>query len=157
VWSFVKTFLPITVSATALAFVLHDRRAHLYLKEKRGKWCELDRNYLNKTEVIFTGIVEIYNASSRANAVREYQFFRHVSGDEWIPMDSEQYNGEQVTGRTPDIFNQTALTLAPFSATELKVQAFAKMDKQPHEMTVKIVIEDLFENSYSLKVKVEMR
>jgi hypothetical protein len=155
-WSFFKFIGPFAVSFVALGFVLHDRRARIQLKAKRGDWCVLN-SVLSGGEIVFTGVIEIYNASSRANAIRDYQFFRQESDKDWTPMKSEQYNLETGYGKEPEIHNKTALTLAPYSGIEAKVQAITKMKAKPYELIVKIVVYDLFDKSYTLKVKATMK
>ena len=110
-------------------------------------------------EISFEGVIEVYNASSRANAIQGYEYLYHVSGDEWRPMESEHFfEGEMDESNKPHTVierNKTPISLAPYSAMELNVQALAKM-KPPYELLVKIVIRDLFERRYMLNVKAEM-
>jgi hypothetical protein len=160
VWEIVgkvfTTLLPIVISAVALGYVLYDRRAHLELAAKRGKWCVLDR--LTSGEVRFRGIIDGYNASSRANAIRDYHFFYQLPDGGWKEMESEQYSNEspQEDGKTKvEIFNQTGLTLGPYAGMEIRVQSLIRM-APPYEMTVKIVIDDQFGHPYELIVKAEM-
>ena len=155
-WSFFKFLGPFAVSFVALGIVLYDRRAHIELKAKRGDWCVLKAGFKGG-DIVFTGVIEIYNASSRANAVRDYQFFRQDSANEWVSMESEQYNLDTGYGKSAEVHNKTALTLAPYSGIEAKVQAITKMKTKPYELVVKIVVYDLFEKSYTLNVKAAMK
>ena len=127
-WSFFKFITPIVISIAALSVVLYDRRPHLEIAAKRGAWYVIKRTHAG--EVLFQGIVDVYNTSSRANSIRDYRFYCEIEGG-WREMESEQYlTGEMEEGGKPQIVaihNQTAITLPPFSAMELKVQAFVQM------------------------------
>jgi len=89
-WETFKTGTPIAISFIALYIVLLDRRARLSLKSRKGKWYTLTPT-MSSGEVIFKGIVEVYNASSRANAIREYHFRCKLPDGTWKNMDSERY------------------------------------------------------------------
>ena len=56
-------------------------------------------------------------------------------------------------GEEPKVYNHTPLTLAPYSGAEALVQGNIKMPRQPYEMEVKVVVEDLFGKHYLLIVK----
>lgn len=60
--------LALLFSIASFAYVNYDRRVRLLLRPRKGDWCVLDRA-TNGRETIFRGIIEIYNQSSRANAV----------------------------------------------------------------------------------------
>ncbi|HET9741869.1 MAG TPA: hypothetical protein VFQ00_03880 [Terriglobales bacterium] len=105
-------------------------------------------------KIIFNGVIEMYNASNRANAVRDYYFAGKRNG-KWEALESELYqnvekeNGKQVA---VEMFNQTPLTIPPYSGVEIRVQAFLK-GPQPYEMEIKIEVEDLFGKRYATEVK----
>jgi hypothetical protein len=110
---------------------------------------------MSSGEVIFKGIIEIYNASSRANAIREYRFRCKLPDGKWKDMDSERY---QITAfRTeigqvePETFNETPLSLAPYSGAEVPVQAIVKMPR-PYELPIIVEVEDLFGKKYRVEV-----
>jgi hypothetical protein len=111
-------------------------------------------------EISFEGVIEVYNASSRANAIRDYEYLYQGPEGDWRPMDSEHYfHGEKLSKDDPPHtvreFNKTPISLAPFSATELNVQSLAKM-KPPYELMIKTIVVDLFDKRYSVTVKAEM-
>ena len=62
-------------SIASFAYVNYDRRVKLLLRPRKGDWCVLDRA-TNGRETIFRGIIEVYNQSSRPNAIRGYHFWR---------------------------------------------------------------------------------
>ncbi len=158
VWDAFKFWVPTALSLFTAYYVFHDRKAHLDLVAKKGEWCILKRFADNS--ISFEGVIEVYNASSRPNAIRNYEFAYHHSGEEWIPMESEHYfhgekKNEDDDPHTVAEFNVTPISLAPYSAQALNVQAIAAR-RAPHDLLVLIVIEDLFGKKYSLKVKAAM-
>ncbi len=60
-----KSLIPIVISFIALFVVLRDRRPRLTLRPRKGDWAKVSITHTG-TEVIFRGIIEIYNTSSRA-------------------------------------------------------------------------------------------
>ena len=156
VWEAIKLVVPTILSTTALIVVLVDRHPRIALRSKVGDWCKF-RTALRGSEVIFMGVIEVYNRSSHANAIRAYGFeYRAIDGT-WRPMESEQYlnKGDSTNGAdgAGEIFNQTALTLAPYSAQEVRVQAIATMGSLPSELPVRIEVEDLFGQKYKIELK----
>lgn len=142
-WHVVAPLVPIAISSTALGVVLYDRRARLVLRTRRGEWSTLKR--ASSGEVIFKGVVEVYNRSSRASAIREYHFQYRTEEGIWETMESERYEDEGET------FNPTPLLLPPYSGTEVRVEAIARIP-HPHELPVRIMIEDLFGTTYAVEV-----
>jgi len=110
---------------------------------------------MSSGEVIFKGVVEVYNASSRANAIREYHFRCKLPDGTWKDMESERYKITAFrSGEGPDepeTFNETPLSLAPYSGAELPVQAIVKLPR-PYELPVAVEIEDLFGKTYCVHV-----
>ena len=148
IWDIVKTWLPILTAAGSVGIVVFDRRPRLKLRMKNGKWYLLKKNTVNSSETIFIGVVEVYNVSSRANAIRDYSFFYREKDDgTWKGVESEQYTN------TSETFNQTPTTLQPYSGIEVKVQAIVRLGHHPDELTVRIGIEDLFGIYRELEVK----
>lgn len=148
-----KDFLPVgsvLISVTALFVSLRDRRPRLVLNSRKGDWYKLDESLMRK-ELIFRGIVEAYNVSSRANAVRGYEFWCKREGSDWEKMESEFYNVESFVHGKDEKGNVTPFTLAPYSGAELDVIAIGKMPK-PNKMQVRIRIEDIFGKHYQLEV-----
>jgi hypothetical protein len=143
-----KFFIPTAISCHALFIAIRDRRPRLILRQRKGDWCELARTQ-TESDVIFRGIVEVYNASSRANVIRGYAFWGKREGADWEAMESEVYQ-ESPTGQAVTKSNVTPLTLAPYSGVEVNVLAFTKM---PFVMQVRIEVEDLFGRGYRLEVR----
>ena len=73
IWGVAKAVVPIIMSASALFFVLKDRHPKLEIRAKFGDWYKL-KVTLAGAEIMFQGVIEVYNRSSRANAVRGYGF-----------------------------------------------------------------------------------
>ena len=148
-----KDFLPVAsvvISVTALFVSLRDRRPRLALRSRKGDWYKLDDSLTGK-ELIFRGIVEAYNVSSRANAIRAYEFWCKREGGDWEKMESEFYTVESLVEGKDENVNVTPFTLAPYSGAELHVIAVGKTPK-PNKMQVKIRVEDLFGKHYKLEV-----
>src|SRR4051812_34022959 len=93
-WDVIKATVPVFISGCALFFVLKDRRPKMYLGAKRGDWCKL-RMTLDGSEVMFQGVIEVYNGSSRANAIRGYAFKYKASDGRWREMEYEQYTNKE--------------------------------------------------------------
>jgi hypothetical protein len=156
-WEVVKTGTPLVISFATFLFVIRDRRPRLTLKAKKGDWYVL-KPLIGREGVVFKGVVEIHNMGSRPNAIREYQFLCRLRGGEWRAMESEQYRVAEAPDEEEEIdeskfetFNETPLTFAPYSGTEVRVHAEIEMPK-PRELEVRIAVEDLFGNWYSVKV-----
>ena len=49
-------------------------------------------------EIIFSGVVEVYNTSGRANAIKSYEFFYRGGDGSWKEMESRRYEV------SPDIY-----------------------------------------------------
>jgi len=157
-WDAVKFWLPTLLSIFTAYFVFKDRIPRLKLVQKKGKWCVLRK--MENGEISFEGVIEVYNASSRANAIRNYEYFYNDYSDKkWRLMESEHFFvGEKVEGEKPHTireYNKTPISLGPYSALEINVQGLAKM-KPPYTLLVKIIIEDLFGRKYTLQVNAEM-
>ncbi|HEY5174957.1 MAG TPA: hypothetical protein VII95_05265 [Terriglobales bacterium] len=154
VWAlfgFLKVSVPIIISLIALWVALKDRRPRLDLKARKGDWYKL-KTTLDRRETVFSGIVEVYNVSARANAIQGYDFWRKDPKGKWEPMDSERYRAS--TGDTDDleISNHTPIVVPPYSGVEIRVLAFAKI-KQPYEMDVEVEFQDIFGRRYNVEVK----
>jgi hypothetical protein len=145
IWDVAKAVVPIIISAAALFFVLKDRHPKLEIRAKFGDWYKL-RVTLTGAEIMFQGVIEVYNRSSRANAVRGYGFEYMDPDGKWKSMESEQYTNKEPSSSegAEEVLNRTALTIAPYSAIESWVQALAKMPRPKDGMQVRIRIEDLF-------------
>jgi hypothetical protein len=102
---------------------------------------------------MFSGVVEIYNLSSRATAVCSYQFWARRPDGEWQPIESERYEETDTTTGQTIIYNDTPITLAPYSGAGLFVRAFTTAT-QLHQMTIRIELEDLFGRHHRLEVTV---
>ena len=151
-----KIVVPIVIASFALAgsiialvVALRDRRPSLTLRARKGEWCTL-KAAVKGGEVIFVGVVELYNASARANVILNYDFWCKTDAG-WKKMDSEYYKQSPPIGAMEEICNKTPLTLGPYSGIDLHVIAFIKMP-QPYEMTVRIEVEDLFGKRYQVEV-----
>jgi hypothetical protein len=146
----VISFIALCGTLVALWITLHDRRAQLVLRERRGDWCKLMPT-LDRSEVIFQGIVEVYNVSSRANAIRQYEFWEKREGGDWEKMESELYR-DSISQRDRTTYNLTPLTFEPYSGSEIRVMAFSKMP-QPFVMQIRVRVQDLFGKWHEAEVK----
>ena len=98
-------------------------------------------------EIIFSGVVEVYNTSGRANAIKSYEFFYRGGDGSWKEMESRRYEV------SPDIYNATPLAVAPYSGTEWKVMAFSWHEQRPFDLDILIAVEDLFGKRSTVIVK----
>jgi hypothetical protein len=103
--------------------------------------------------VIFQGVVEAYNVSARANAIRAYDFWcKRTKDSDWEHMESEHYRTSERGEETEETFhNVTPFTLAPYSGAEVRIMAMIRMP-QPYEMSVRVEVEDLFGKHYRVNV-----
>jgi hypothetical protein len=147
-WEAVKFWVPTVMSSIALIYVIYDRRPHLVLKARKGEWFILRKS---DKGVIFEGVIEVYNAGNRANAIREYRFDREEPAGGWVELESEYYAVEE-NSMLKGTFNVTPLMLAPYSGAEVHVQAISNLPRFPYEMKVRIEIEDIFGKRYSVDV-----
>jgi hypothetical protein len=151
-WSLATTItllisiLSFGLAAVALFVSLRDRRPMLFVRARKGDWAKLQVTQTGK-DVIFQGIIEIYNRSSRANAIREYAFFCKPR-NEWVAMESERYM--ETSNSETTVQNVTPLALPPYSGVEVYVMAFTKTPLQ--NMPVRIDVEDIFGKRYSVEV-----
>jgi hypothetical protein len=150
VWSLLKDVIPVVISFTALLFVIFDRRPRLKFKARSQAWYHLKPN-VNKDCTVFYGIVEVYNVSARANAIRDYQIYWKKSGS-WEQMTIDRYTNIPQDGGKAEVYNHTPLVLPPYSGAEARVQGIVNVVIPP-EMTIKVIVEDLFGKHYHVVVK----
>src|SRR5438552_5529357 len=151
-WSiaaYLKTSVPIIISLIALYFSLHDRRPRLRIRARRGDWAKIGLTQTDK-DVMFKGVVEIYNASSRANTVSDYAFYCQREHG-WEKMESERYDDFRPGGQERVVANPTPFPIPPYSGVETHVLAFTGLPLD-HEMLIRIEIEDLFGKKYQAEV-----
>ncbi len=123
--------LALLFSIATFAYVNYDRRVKLLLQPRKGDWCVLDRA-TNSRETIFQGIIEIYNHSSRRNAVRGYRFWIDNNGVH-EDFESEMASiGKRGVPSAPDeqeineLFNVTPLPIPAYTGTEARIYAVVK-------------------------------
>ena len=142
--------LALMMSIIALYITLHDRRARLTLRARHGHWCVLESG----TPIMFAGIIEAYNLSSRATALQQYFFWEQTASGEWREMESEYYQetetqgGERIASHAS---NTTPLTIAPYSGVELRLRAMTALS-QPRSMRVRVEVEDIFGKRHRVEV-----
>ena len=139
------------ISCIALYITLRDRRPRLTLRGRKGDWYTLTKAVSKSNELLFKGVVEVYNLSARANAIRGYGFWNLNTEGKWVPMESEIYH-EWLQNESVGDRNVTPLPLAPYSGAEVHVLAIMKMP-QPYEIQVRIEVEDLFGKRHQVEVK----
>jgi hypothetical protein len=101
--------------------------------------------------IVFRGVIEVYNVSSRANAIREYKFWCDKGrGGNWELMESEDAK-EKEMGAVVAENNRTPLTLAPSSGTEAQIMAIMNLPSV-NEVPIRIAVEDLFGKHDQLEV-----
>jgi hypothetical protein len=78
-----RDVVPIVISLVALFISLRDRRPRLALRSRKGDWCKL-RPIIADDASLFVGIIEVYNISSRANAIQRYAFLGQRENEPWL-------------------------------------------------------------------------
>jgi hypothetical protein len=148
----VNSTIALFFSFIALFFTFKDWRRRLLVRPRKASTYNTYKLHLTaQGEVAFLGGVEVYNLSSRSNAIRGYEFWRKKDDGKWAPMESQNYKEHSEDGTFLNR-NQTPITLAPYSGVEVRVLAFTSKP-QPSEMQVRIEIEDLFGKRYRVEVK----
>jgi hypothetical protein len=152
--SFAQSGPGILISGIALLVVLYDRRSRLTLRARKGEWYTLTPT-MSGGEVIFQGVIEVYNRSGRSNAIRDYRFRCKVEG-KWREMESEFYRNTYRTGRPeesePETANRTPFALSPYSGAEILVQSIVNPPSSP-ELLIEIDVEDLLGKHYQVQVR----
>ena len=147
-------------SIASFAYVNYDRRVKLLLQPRKGDWCVLDRA-TNGRGTIFRGIIEIYNHSSRPNAVRGYRFWIDNNGVH-EDLESEMAAvGEQSVPPAPDeqesseLFNVTPLPIPPYTGTEARIYAMVKgaHTLPGNHLPITVEIEDIHGKRYAAVVQ----
>jgi hypothetical protein len=123
--------LALLFSIASFAYVNYDRRVKLLLQPRKGDWCVLDRA-TNGRETIFQGIVEVYNHSSRPNAIRGYYFWIDHNGKHEA-LESEmaaiaKRSDPPVSGEeeSKELFNVTPLSIPAYTGIEARIYAMVK-------------------------------
>jgi hypothetical protein len=147
-WSLptIISLLSFALSAIAVSVTLWDRRSQLFLQPRQGDWAKVQVTQTGK-DVIFEGIIEVFNKSSRANVIKNYLFFCKRA-QAWEKMESERYVST-TTGKTT-VHNITPFPLPPHAGAEAHVMAFTKTPST--DMPIRIEIEDLYGKHYSVEV-----
>jgi hypothetical protein len=152
--------LALLFSIASFAYVNYDRRVKLLLRPRKGDWCVLDRN-TNGRETIFRGIIEIYNHSSRPNAVCGYRFWIDNNGVREELESEMAYIGERSSPPAPDeqetseLFNVTPLPIPAYTGTEARIYATVKgVHTLPgNHLPVTVEIEDIHRKRYKAVVQ----
>jgi hypothetical protein len=118
-------------SIASFAYVNYDRRVKLLLQPRKGDWCVLDRA-TNGRETIFQGIVEVYNHSSRPNAIRGYRFWIDNNGkhedleSEMAAIDERSDPPVPGEEESKELFNVTPLSIPAYTGVEARIYAMVK-------------------------------
>ncbi len=97
------------------------------------------------------GVFEVYNLSNCANTIRNYEFWWREEDDKFTEL--RQHRNIDGDNYIEDGCNVTPLVLAPYSGSEVRVQALALgIERGLYAMVVRIVVEDLFGKKYDLYV-----
>lgn len=152
-WEITKFALPLVISIATFWIVVFDRRPRLILRSRKGLWSMLSPMHtVRGTEVTFAGIIEVYNPSSRSNSIRNYQVSVLSFDKTWLDMESEYVTYDSHDGTGSHVYNQSPLSLPPYSGIEVRVFGVGQVDNLEKAMHVRIVLEDLFEKRYELSL-----
>jgi hypothetical protein len=91
----------------------------------------------------FQGIIECYNTSGRANAIRGYTFWVDFEG-EWKKCFHQQYKAVPTGSEEEETFNPTPLVVPPYSGVSFFVMAFSPHTADIKERKVMVEVEDIF-------------
>lgn len=69
------------ISLLSLGIVIYDRRVKLRMRVREGKWI------VQEPDKIF-GVIEVYNSSTRANAISAYRYAVRNSEGKWVDIKS---------------------------------------------------------------------
>jgi hypothetical protein len=147
-------------SIASFAYVNYDRRVKLLLRPRKGDWCVLDRA-TNGRETIFRGIIEVYNQSSRPNAIRGYHFWVDNNGihedleSEMVQIGEQRVALEADEREASELFNVTPLSIPAYSGIEARIHAMVKGTHTllGNHLPITVEIEDVHGKRYTAQVK----
>jgi hypothetical protein len=143
-----KVGVPLAISLVTLWIVLKDRRPRLVLKNKEGNWFSTKKCSMG---TLVQGVFDVYNLSNRANSIRNYEFWWREEDDKFTKL--SRHRNIDGANYIEDGYNVTPLVLAPYSGSEVRVQALALgIERELYAMVVRIIVEDLFGKKYDLYV-----
>ena len=152
--------LALLFSIASFAYVNYDRRVKLLLRPRNGDWCVLDRA-TNGRETIFRGIIEVYNHSSRPNAVCGYRFWISNNGvheyleSEMVSICEESVAPAPDEQETNELFNVTPLPIPAYTGVEARIYAIVRgVHMLPgNHLPITVEIEDIHGKRYVAEVK----
>jgi len=152
--------LALLFSIASFAYVNYDRRVKLLLRPRKGAWCVLDRA-TNGRETIFQGIIEVYNHSSRPNAICSYRFWTYNNGvhedleSEMVSIGERSDPRIQVEKEYKELFNVTPLTIPAYTGIEAHIYAIVRgVHTLPgNYLPITVEIEDIHGKRYTAEVK----
>jgi hypothetical protein len=159
-FSVTMSILALFFSIASFAYVNYDRRVKLLLRPRKGDWCVLDRA-TNGRETIFQGIIEVYNHSSRPNAIRSYRFWTDNNGVH-EDLESEMVSiGERSDPRIPvekeykELFNVTPLPIPAYTGIEAHIYAIVRgaHTLPGNHLQITVEVEDIHGKRYTAEVK----
>jgi len=158
-FSGIISVLALFFSIASFAYVNYDRRVKLLLRAREGDWCVLDRA-TNGRETIFQGIIEVYNHSSRPNAICAYRFWIDNNGihedlESEMASISERNDGLAPDGQeTSNLFNVTPLPIPAYTGVEARIYAIVKgVHTLPgNHLPITVEIEDIHGKRYAAQV-----
>ena len=147
-------------SIASFLYVNYDRRVKLLLCPRKGDWCVLDRA-TNERETIFRGVIEIYNQSSRPNAIRGYRFWVEKDGvhedleSEMVDVGEQRVAPASDERETSELFNVTPLSIPAYSGIEARIYAIVKGTHTLPEnhLPITVEIEDVHGKRYTAEVR----
>jgi hypothetical protein len=147
--------VPTILSLISIYLVLKDRRPRLILRTRKGDWYRIEQGCVGAKQtrwIVFRGVIEIYNASGRANAVREYRIKAKTHGG-WREMGSDSGIDNPTDGSDVFISNRTPLIIPPYSGVEANVIGLLSLKEcEFKDMPIIVEVEDLFGKGFSIAV-----
>jgi hypothetical protein len=137
-------YLGAIAAVVSLGINLRDRRVRLYFTRKRGDWSGVLVRYVYVT-------FEVYNRSSRPNALREYEIVATDRHGNRIPLSTEEFNLEGKDFRR--VMNPSPFAIPPYSGVLLHVGSRFDPDEFPPDPLLRITTKDLFGKKYVMEEK----
>ncbi len=159
-FSGIISVLALLFSLASFLYINYDRRIKLLLRPRKGDWCVLDLA-MSGRETIFRGIVEVYNHSSRSNAIRGYRFWTDNNGVH-EDLESEMASIRERTDppvpdgqETSELFNVTPLPIPAYTGIEARIYAIVRgVHAVPgNHLPITVEIEDIHGKRYTAEVK----
>ena len=136
-------YLAAFAAIITLVITLKDRKPRLTLFLKKGEWSDVWEQYVFVT-------FEVYNRSSRPNAIRQYEIVAIDREGKGTLLEDEEFS-LHITSRGEKIVrvvNLSPFSIAPYSGALLHVGSKFQARNFPPNLTLNTKVTDLFGKTY---------